>query len=128
MDALNRLLDTIKQLRSLSSDAALARLLKVRPQALANWRTGSRLPDEVACARIADLAGVRVIEVLGLVGEARATSAEAKAVWRRVAQAAGWAATAVAGPLLAVALSGPAKASHGSTSAELCRVNVHYAQ
>lgn len=88
MDAVNIYLDKIKESRSLNSDAGLARLLKVKPQTLSNWRKGNNWPDEVACAHIADLAGVKVIEVLGAAGEARAKTAEAKAVWRRVAAAA----------------------------------------
>lgn len=56
MDALQTLLDKIKETRSLSSDAALARLLDVKPQTMSNWRKGHNLPDTVECARIAKAA------------------------------------------------------------------------
>lgn len=88
MDALQTLLDKIKETRSLSSDAALARVLDVKPQTMSNWRKAHNLPDAVACARIAELSGEPLARVLGVVGEARALSREEKAVWRRLAQAA----------------------------------------
>jgi len=88
MDELKALLDNLKESRSLNSDAALARLLDVKPQTMSNWRKGHNLPDTVACARIAEAAGVPLARVLGIVGEARAISREEKAVWRRLAAAA----------------------------------------
>lgn len=88
MASLKDLLDTIKESRSLASDKALADLLKASPQSISNWKHGTRLPDPVACARIAEAAGVPLARVLGIVGEARAISREEKAVWRRLAAAA----------------------------------------
>lgn len=72
MDELKALLDNLKESRSLNSDAALARLLDVKPQTMSNWRKGHNLPDTVACARIAEAAGMPLARVLGIVGEARA--------------------------------------------------------
>lgn len=88
MDKLNKLLDKCREMRSIPSDAALARELHVTRGSVSNWRTGVSLPDEVACARISDLTGEPLGRVLGLVGEARAVSKDAKAVWRRLANAA----------------------------------------
>jgi transcriptional regulator with XRE-family HTH domain len=101
MASLNIFLDKIKESRSLASDNALAGLLDVSRQRVSAWRHGTNHPDAVACARIADLSGVPLAQVLGVVGEARALSRDEKAVWRRLAVAA----------ILAIATA-PAMASH----------------
>lgn len=88
MNALNKLLDKAREMRSCPSDAALARELHVTRGSVSNWRKGVSLPDEVACARLSDMTGEPLARVLGMVGEARAVSREAKAVWRRLASAA----------------------------------------
>ena len=88
MDDLNQLLDKIKETRSLSSDAALGRLLKVSRATISGWRKADRLPDPVATARIADLSGEPLARVLGMIGEARAKTRDEKAVWRRLASGA----------------------------------------
>ena len=91
MQSLNILLDKIKETRSIASDNALAGVLHVSRQRVSAWRKGENLPDAVACARIADLAGEPLTRVLGLVGEARAISRDEKAVWKRLAMVAGYA-------------------------------------
>lgn len=101
MSSLNIFLDKIKETRSLASDNALAGLLGVSRQRVSAWRHGTNHPDAVACARIADLSGVPLAKVLGVVGEARALSRDEKAVWRRLAVAA----------ILAIATA-PAMACH----------------
>lgn len=88
MTAVNNLLDKAKQLRSLPSDNALAGELGVSRQRVSAWRHGTNHPDPVACARISELTGEPLTRVLGIVGEARAVSADEKRVWRRLAQAA----------------------------------------
>ncbi len=101
----NDLLDRCRECGSLSTDAALADALGVTKQAVSGWRHGSRLPDPVACGRIARLSGVRLAVVMGVVGEARAISRDEKAVWRRLATAAAL--------LLAVSLPLPSYARSG---------------
>lgn len=88
MDAVNKMLDKVMQVRSINTDAGLARELHVTRGSVYNWRKGVSLPDEVTCARIADLTGEPLARLLGVIGEARAVSKEAKAVWRRLASAA----------------------------------------
>lgn len=88
MDAVNELLDKAKRTRSLPTDMALAEALHVGRAAVSGWRHGSRHPDAVACARLSELTGEPLPRVLGIVGEARAISAEEKRVWRRLATAA----------------------------------------
>lgn len=88
MSALNKLLDNAKESRSLKLDTELAAELGVVKSAVSNWRNGRAYPDEVACARLAKMTGEPLARVLGVVGEARAISKEAKAVWRSLASAA----------------------------------------
>lgn len=120
MDALNKLLDKAREMRSCPSDAALARELHVTRGSVSNWRKGVSLPDEVACARLSDMTGEPLARVLGMIGEARAVSREAKAVWRRLA-------TAAALMLLAGAsgLPSPAAAKEGHQGL-ISSVSVYY--
>jgi len=101
MDAVNKLLDSARETCSPRNDKALAAALHVGAPAVSNWRHGRAYPDAVACARIADLCGVPLAQVLGIVGEARALSRDEKAVWRRLAHAA-----------MLVIATGPAMAAH----------------
>lgn len=88
MDAINNLLDKCKTMRNLPTDMALAKELKVGRAAVSGWRHGKSCPDPVACARISEITGEPLQRVLGIVGEARALSADEKKVWRRLAQVA----------------------------------------
>lgn len=88
MPTISQVLDTIRDRRSLASDNALAGLLGVTRASVSNWRTGRNMPDAVQCARLADLAGLPLAQVIGAAGEARAISREEKAVWKRLASAA----------------------------------------
>lgn len=76
--------------------SGLAKALNVEPSAISNWRKGRALPDPVRCAKLADMLGLPLHQVIGLVGEARAISREEKAVWRRIGAAAAVACIAVA--------------------------------
>lgn len=101
MNALNILLDKMRETRSLPSDNALSHELGVTRATISNWRHGRNYPDPVACARIAEMTGEPLARVLGIVGEARALSTEEKRVWRRLASAAALALCAVLAPVIA---------------------------
>lgn len=88
MDRVIALLDQAKKACKATTDMELASCLHVKRATLSKWRTGNGFPDEVSCARIAELTGEPLARVLGVVGEARAKSGAAKAVWRRLASAA----------------------------------------
>jgi transcriptional regulator with XRE-family HTH domain len=85
---ITELLDKAKAACSAKSDNQLAIKLKVSRQAVSGWRHGVSAPDTVTCAKIAEITGIPLARVLGIVGEARAISREEKAVWRRLASAA----------------------------------------
>lgn len=88
MQDVNYLLDKSKDMCKAESDGQLATQLKVSRQRVSNWRKGHNAPDAVVCAKIAEITGLPLARVLGIVGEARAISTAEKAVWRQLAQAA----------------------------------------
>lgn len=88
MDAIGELLDKAKSSCSAKTDAELAKRLGITRQSLSAWRQGRAAPDIMPCAKIAEITGIPLARVLGIVGEARAISREEKAVWRRLASAA----------------------------------------
>jgi transcriptional regulator with XRE-family HTH domain len=95
MTTLTNLLDTAKEKCNAHTDMALAAKLHVSRASVSNWRHGRNYPDTVQCGHLADLTGEPLPRVLGIVGEARAISADEKRVWRRLANAAAIAAIAV---------------------------------
>lgn len=88
METVTELLDQAKKSAGLTSDNQLALHLKVTRTSVSTWRNGRGAPDAVSCAKIAEITGIPLARVLGIVGEARAISREEKAVWRRLASAA----------------------------------------
>lgn len=81
------LLDLAKTGGHLDTDSALAARLGVTKQAVSNWRHGTKTPDPVACEKLAEISGIPLHRVLGIVGEARAISTAEKRVWRKLAAA-----------------------------------------
>lgn len=88
MESVTELLDKTKEMCGIESDNQLAIRLKVTRTSVSTWRNGRGQPDAVSCAKIAEITGIPLARVLGIVGEARAISREEKAVWRRLASAA----------------------------------------
>lgn len=82
-----QLIDRAKSEAGISTDSGLAERLGVTKQAVSNWRHGTKLPDPVACEKLAVLSGFPLNQVIGVVGEARAISTAEKRVWRKLAAA-----------------------------------------
>ncbi|QPC03098.1 helix-turn-helix domain-containing protein [Xylella fastidiosa subsp. multiplex] len=82
---INLLLDKAKEACVVKYDKDLAQKLKIRATSISNYRKGISLPDATVCAELADITGLPLAKVLGIVGEARAISREEKAVWRKLA-------------------------------------------
>ena len=113
MRTINELLDAAKKARNLETDSALAAALGLHRAAVSTWRHGKNLPDPVAAAKLADMAGLPLAQVLGLVGELRALSHAEQAVWRRLRGAAALLALGVA-----FALPAPSYAAWRGCSAD----------
>ena len=89
------LVEATKEAAGCTTYTALAKRLSTTSGSVSNWRVGRNFPDTVTCEKIAEITGIPLARVLGIVGEARAISREEKAVWRRLASAA-----AIAGIML----------------------------
>lgn len=88
MLSIPELLDKTKEAYGVTSDNQLSLRLKVTRTSVSTWRNGRGQPDAVSCAKIAEITGIPLARVLGIVGEARAISQAEKAVWRQLASAA----------------------------------------
>lgn len=86
MDA-TQIIEIAKQKAGSRTDAALAARLGVTKQAVSNWKKSRSLPDTVTCEKLAEISGLPLNQVLGIVGEARAISVAEKRVWRKLAAA-----------------------------------------
>lgn len=80
-----RLLDKAKTVHRLSSDYKLALVMGVSPSSLAHYRTGKTLPDSRVIAILCRLTGDDPALIAAEVEEMRATSDEARELWRSVA-------------------------------------------
>lgn len=115
------LLNAAKSASGSNTDTELAAKLGVKPSAVSNYRRGVSLPDEVVCEKIAKITGIKLSTVLGIVGEARAISPQAKAVWRRLA-------TAAAIAIAIGVLPGQPAIAGGSSISETPAQSMHYAK
>lgn len=88
MQSVIDVLEAAKTATNSTNDSQLARRLGITPNAVNNYRRGVSTPNAVVCAKLAEITGISLARVLGIVGEARAISREEKAVWRRLASAA----------------------------------------
>jgi transcriptional regulator with XRE-family HTH domain len=122
VETTTELLDKAKEMCGLTSDYALAKRLRVSKQAVSGWRNGRNLPDIVTCEKIAEITGIPLARVLGIVGEARAISTAEKAVWRKLASAA--ALLLSVGVLGAFAANQDAQARPGSISHNYDRMHI----
>lgn len=81
------LLDAAKKAAEITTDSALAERLEVTKTSVSRYRHGQAYPEAVVCEKLANLSGLPLHQVLGIVGEARAISAAEKKVWRKLATA-----------------------------------------
>lgn len=76
------LLDRAKDYLGAQSDYRLAKLTKIRPNALSNYRLGKSLPDEKACRALALAAHIDVDETIAQIGMMRAKDDETRQIYR----------------------------------------------
>lgn len=85
MNVTNTTLNRLMQKHNIKSDYALAKLLKVGPGSLSNWRKGkSQMADPIAI-RAATLLGVEPGAMLAQLQEERATDDTSRKLWRQIA-------------------------------------------
>jgi len=102
--------------RGLRSDYALAKLLRVSPQAMSKYQGGGEIPGPLIAFRIADELGVprdRVVADIELERAEKAGRTEQAKGWREVVEKVGSVAAAV---VLGTALIGPSPAQSSSVA------------
>lgn len=78
------LLDKAKTVHRLSSDYKLALVMGISPSSLAHYRTGKTLPDTRVISILCGLTGDDPALIAAEVEEMRATSPEARKIWRSI--------------------------------------------
>lgn len=107
----DQLLDAIKATHDLPSDYKLAHVLGVQKAAISSYRKGRTHPDQEICQRIAALLGIDPDVVVCSVHAERASTAESRAQWERIAARLVASAGAAAAVVLSVTFSQPSQAA-----------------
>ncbi|WP_322005247.1 helix-turn-helix domain-containing protein [Paraburkholderia tropica] len=84
MKSTTQYLDELKDHLGVESDYALAKALGMTRAAVSKYRTGYSMPDDLACAKIADLLGCDPMEVIAAINYQRAKNDEARALWEGI--------------------------------------------
>lgn len=79
-------LDALRARHSLTTDFAVAKLLKVERATVSNWRAGRRAPDDSQALAIAKLLAIPRYRVLLDAAASRAQTPAARAAWRELAR------------------------------------------
>jgi transcriptional regulator with XRE-family HTH domain len=77
-------LDAIKVKLDIPSDYATAKALGVTRAAVSRWRLCKATPDDLTCAKIAEILGIEPIEVIAAINFERSTDEHARAVWESI--------------------------------------------
>ena len=88
MSAVNNLLDKYRAACSLNSDSAVADRLKIKRQAVHQWRKGISWPSDDHVITMTTAAGEKAERWLAEISADRTSSPEARKAWRRLVQAA----------------------------------------
>lgn len=81
-----QLLAAVRAAQGIPSNYALARFLDVPEKSVQRWNTGKHTPDDAMSARLADLAGLDVAEVLASMAAARCADPVIRGLWERMAE------------------------------------------
>lgn len=84
MKSTEQYLDEVRERLELPSDYALAKALGLTRASVSSYRVGRTLPDDLACARIADAIGCDPMEVIAAINYQRAKSDEARELWESI--------------------------------------------
>lgn len=77
-------LDAVKAKLDLPSDYATAKALGVTPSTVSKYRLLKSAPDDLVCARIAEILCVEPMEVIAAVHWERSTEPKARALWESI--------------------------------------------
>lgn len=113
--AFTALLDALRE-RAGGSDRKAAPLVGVSQATISLWRRGMNYPDDEQALKIADVLQLPPEYVLAAVRADRTSSRKARAVWLRIAEQFGKAATVAALAIGAASFGMPGPAQAGTTS------------
>lgn len=77
-------LDEMKDRLGVESDYALAKALGMTRAAVSKYRTGYSMPDDLACAKIAEVLGVEPMEVIAAINYQRSKTDDARRLWESI--------------------------------------------
>ncbi|WP_250479029.1 MULTISPECIES: DUF3693 domain-containing protein [unclassified Caballeronia] len=84
MKTSSQYLDAAKTELDLPSDYALAKALGVTPSTISKYRLGRSAPDDLVCARIAEILSLEPMEVIAAVHYERSTDERARELWSSI--------------------------------------------
>lgn len=111
MSHTTELIDRYKTKMGIESDYAAAKMLRLTPNALSNYRNGVSHADDKTAVLLADALGLDPYRTIARINSERAKKPEDRAFWKRIAAAAalfvtialpGWSANANAAPYFSV--------------------------
>jgi transcriptional regulator with XRE-family HTH domain len=77
-------LDAVKAKLDLPSDYATAKALGVTPSAVSKYRLGRSQPDDLVCARIAEILVIEPMEVIAATHFERSSDERARKLWESI--------------------------------------------
>jgi predicted transcriptional regulator len=84
MKSTEQYLGEVKDRLELPSDYAIAKALGVTRAAVSRYRMGHSMPDDLVCARIAEILGIEPMEVIAATNYQRSKTDEARRLWESI--------------------------------------------
>ena len=84
MKSTQQYLDEIKERLGVESDYALAKALGMTRASVSSYRCGRTFPDDMACAKIAEILGCEPMEVIAATNYQRSKTDDARALWESI--------------------------------------------
>lgn len=84
MKSTEQYLDEVKDRLGLPSDYAIAKALGVTRAAVSRYRMGHSMPDDLVCARIAEILAIEPMEVIAATNYQRSKTDEARHLWEGI--------------------------------------------
>lgn len=123
MKSTEQYLGEVKDRLELPSDYAIAKALGVTRAAVSRYRMGHSMPDDLVCARIAEILCIEPMEVIAATNYQRSKTDEARTLWESIW---GKAAGAIALSLIACAVGALAVVPSPARAAEQARSAMFY--
>lgn len=84
MKQTTRFLNEAKQIKGIESDYALAKMIGITKSAISNYRNGTSKMDDYSAAQIAEIIGIKPIEVIATIHAEREKNEKKKKYWENL--------------------------------------------